>query len=233
LIVLDAGHGGLDPGARATTGEYEKDIVLAFSEQLREALLASGRYRIQMTRDRDVFVPLDERVRRARAASADLFVSIHADSISRPSIAGATIYTGSERATDGESADLAARENAADAAGGLAGGGERNVVTDILQDLTLRETRKLTNRFATQLHGGLKRSIRFSAQPLREAAFRVLRAPDIPSVLVELGYLSNHRDAGLLTSEDWRRRTSNAMANAIDRFFAARVAGRSAAPVSP
>jgi N-acetylmuramoyl-L-alanine amidase len=233
VIVVDAGHGGTDPGARAVNGEVEKDIVLAFSERLRDTLNAGGRYRVVMTRDRDVFVPLDERVRRARQAGADLFVSIHADSISSPTISGATIYTGAERATDVESAVLAERENQSDAIAGVQAGDGPGGVSDILQDLMLRETRGFSHRFAGQLFGDLKSTIRFSAQPHREAGFRVLRAADVPSVLVELGYLSNTADVAHLLSEDWRRSTAAAMASAVDRFFALRLAGGANAPVSP
>jgi N-acetylmuramoyl-L-alanine amidase len=186
-----------------------------------------------MTRDRDIFVPLDERVRRARAAGADLFVSIHADSISSPSISGATIYTGAERATDVESATLAERENQSDANAGLSGSERPGGVSDILQDLMLRETRGFSHRFAGQLFGELKSTIRFSVQPHREAGFRVLRSADVPSVLVELGYLSNTADVAHLLSEDWRRSTAAAMANAVDRFFALRLAGGASAAVSP
>jgi N-acetylmuramoyl-L-alanine amidase len=233
LIALDAGHGGVDPGARAVSGEAEKDIVLAFAERLRTTLSGSGRYRVVMTRDHDIFVPLDERVRRARAAGADLFVSVHADSISSPIVRGATIYTGAEQATDVESQTLAERENSADAAGGLAHGPEPAGVSDILQDLTMRETRGFSHRFAGHLFSELNPMVRFSTQPQREASFRVLRAADMPSVLLELGYLSNARDVESLLSEDWRRRTSAAMAKAIDRFFALRLAGGAAAAVSP
>jgi N-acetylmuramoyl-L-alanine amidase len=233
VIVLDAGHGGVDPGATAVSGEVEKEIVLAFAERLRAALLASGRYRVAMTRDHDVFVSLDDRVRRARAAGADLFVSIHADSISSPAVRGATIYTGSERASDLESATLAERENSADAAGGIAGGPEPAGISDILQDLTMRETRGFSHQFAGQLFSELNPMIRFSAQPHREAGFKVLRAGDVPAVLLELGYLSNARDVESLLSEGWRRRTAAAMAKAIERFFALRLAGGATAAVSP
>jgi N-acetylmuramoyl-L-alanine amidase len=233
MIVIDAGHGGIDPGATAISGEVEKDIVLAFAGQLRTTLAAAGRYRVAMTRDQDVFVALDERVRRARAAGAELFVSIHADSIGNPGISGATIYTGAERASDLESAVLADRENSADAAAGPARAAEPAEISDILQDLTVRETRGFSHRFAGQLFGELNPAVRFSSHPHREAGFRVLRAADIPSVLVELGFLSNARDVESLLSEGWRRRTSAAMAKAIDRFFTLRLAGGATAAVSP
>ncbi len=231
LVAIDAGHGGIDPGATAATGAFEKDIVLAFSHALRDRLAASGRVRVMMTRDADVFVPLDDRVRHARAAGADLFVSIHGDSIGSPTIRGATLYTGAERATDAESAKFAERENGADAAAGIVPAEARAGVSDILTELTMRETRGLSRRLAGILYGDLAPVMRFSAQPHREAGFRVLRAADMTSVLVELGYLSNAADADLLLSDDWRGRCTAAMAGAIERFFGPRLAGRAA--VSP
>ena len=234
LVVIDPGHGGIDPGAIATGGAHEKDIVFGFADRLRRRLEGSGRYRVLMTRDHDVFVPLDERVRIAREAKADLFVSIHADSISAaPHVRGFTVYTGSEQASDTESQRLAERENKADAAAGLDLEGTPGDVADILQDLTLRETRSFSQRFAQKLVGAIDAVMTLSKQPQRQAAFRVLRAPDVPSVLVELGYLSSPQDIDLLRSEGWRDRSTAAMSAAIDRFFATRVAGRAAAPVSP
>jgi N-acetylmuramoyl-L-alanine amidase len=231
LVAIDAGHGGIDSGAVATTGAYEKDVVLAFARVLRDNLVASGRVRVLMTRDGDVFVPLDERVRMARSAGAELFISIHGDSMSSPAGRGATIYTGAERATDVESAKLAERENAADASAGLVPAEVQAGISDILQDLTLRETRGLSHRFAGQLLSGLGAVMNFTPQPHREAGFRVLRAPDMTSVLVELGYLSNAKDASLLLSDDWRARSAGAMARAIERHFGPRLAERAA--VSP
>ena len=234
MIVVDAGHGGVDPGAIAATGVLEKDVVIDFAQRLRRRLEASGRYRVALTRDHDVFVPLRERVRIAQGAKADLFVSIHADSISAPNVRGSTVYTGAESATDAESASLAERENKADAAAGHDAGETPTEVADILQDLTLRETRGLSHRFAKKLLGTIKPVMPLSKKPHREAGFRVLRAPDVPSVLVELGYLSSQKDIALLTSEEWRERTTKAMATAIDLYFGPRVADRdAAAPVSP
>ena len=238
LIVIDPGHGGVDPGAKTATGVFEKDLVFAFAQRFRERLDATKRYRVKLTRAGDVFVPLDERVRLAREAKADLFVSIHADSISTSQVRGATVYTGSKRATDAESAKLADRENKADAAAGLETGEPNDDVVDILQDLTLRETRGFSRRFAGQLVGELDPVMRLNVNPQREAAFRVLRAPDVPSVLVELGYLSSRKDSDLIASEEWRDKTTAAMTAAIDRFFArpgAREAAKGARPaaVSP
>ncbi|WP_336488488.1 N-acetylmuramoyl-L-alanine amidase [Methylobacterium nigriterrae] len=244
LIMVDAGHGGTDPGAIAATGAFEKDIVFGFAQALVKRLEAGGRYRVRMTRDRDVFVPLGERVRLAREAKADLFVSIHADSISAaPQVRGATIYTGSEKATDAESARLADRENKADAAAGTDSSEGPSDIVDILQELTLRETRGFSSGFARTLMGQLGPVMEMSAKPHREAGFRVLRSPDVPSVLVELGYLSSKRDLDLLQSEAWRESVTGSMAKAVDLFFTNRAtlvrpAGQtrraaSIAPVSP
>ncbi|TXN63160.1 N-acetylmuramoyl-L-alanine amidase, partial [Methylobacterium sp. WL6] len=244
LIVVDAGHGGIDPGAIAVGGVFEKDIVFGFAQALVARLEAGGRYRVAMTRDRDVYVPLSERVRIARDAKADLFVSIHADSISSaPQVRGATIYTGSEKATDSESAKLAERENKADAAAGAESGDGPPEIADILQELTLRETRGFSSGFAKTLMGQLGPVMEMSTKPHREAGFKVLRSPDVPSVLVELGYLSSQRDLDLLQSAEWRASVTGSMAKAIDQFFGNRASlvrpvvpnRRSAAiaPVSP
>ena len=226
VIVLDPGHGGIDPGA-AAAGLFEKDLVFTYADVLRKRLEAGGRYRIVMTRDHDVFVPLGDRVRIARAAKADLFISIHADSISGgQEVRGLTVYTGSERASDADSAKLADRENRADAAAGADAAEGPDEVLDILQDLTLRETRVFSHGFATRLVGELESVARLNKNPYRQAGFRVLRAHDVPSVLVELGYLTSRKDFDLITSEDWRERAAAAMTVAIDRFFATRLANQ-------
>jgi N-acetylmuramoyl-L-alanine amidase len=235
LIVLDPGHGGVDPGALASTGAFEKDIVFAFAQRLKTRLEAGGRYRVRMTREEDVFVPLQERVRLARAAKADLFVSIHADTISHaPQVRGLTVYTGSERASDAESAQVADRENKADAVAGLESEeGADEGVADILQDLIRRETRGFSHAFAGKLIRELSPVMKLNVKPHREARFWVLRAPDVPAVLVELGYLSSSKDVDLLTSDGWRNRMTAAMSSAIDRFFSTRLAIQGSAPVSP
>ncbi|QFU16355.1 N-acetylmuramoyl-L-alanine amidase [Microvirga thermotolerans] len=234
VIVIDPGHGGIDPGANALTGAYEKDIVLGFARSLKKQLEAKGLYRVVLTRDQDVFVSLGDRVRAARAARADLFISIHADSISGgQEVRGLTVYTGSERASDADSAQLADRENRADAAAGVDAGDGADEVSDILQDLTLRETRSFSHRFAGSLVGELVSVARLNKNPRREAGFRVLRAYDVPSVLVELGYLSSRQDLDLLMSEEWRGKATAAMAVAVDRFFATRLARQGAAAVLP
>jgi N-acetylmuramoyl-L-alanine amidase len=233
VIMLDPGHGGVDPGA-AASGMVEKDIVFAFAEKFKKRLERDGRYRVLLTRDHDVFIPLDERVRIARGVKADLFVSIHADTISGSGeVRGLTVYTGSERASDADSARLADRENKADAVAGLEAGGMADDVSDILQELTLRETRSFSHHLATRLVGELDGVARLNKNPHRQAGFRVLRAYDIPSVLVELGYLSSRQDFDLMMSDQWRARATDAMAAAVDRFFATRLAVGRAAPVSP
>ena len=184
-----------------------------------------------MTRDRDVFVPLADRVRLAREAKADLFVSIHADSISAaPQVRGATIYTNSEKATDAESAKLAERENRADAAAGVDAAEAPPDIADILQELTLRETRGFSSGFARTLMGQLAPVMEMSAKPHREARFMVLRSPDVPSVLVELGYLSSKRDLEMLQAPEWRADVTGSMAKAIDLFFTNRATLCSAGP---
>ena len=236
LLAIDAGHGGTDPGALGPDGTAEKDVTLAFATELGRQLAGTGRYRLLLIRPDDTFVPLDERVKRARDAGTRLFVSIHADQIANPQVGGATIYTGAERATDTESAVLAERENAADAAGGAVGAAPPGEIAGILHDLTLRETRgasqKASGLFLKEL-GGVAR---LSQHPRREAGFRVLRNPDLPSLLVELGYMSNARDLGRLTSAEWRIRTAGAMVTALGRFFDGarpREAAVARAPMSP
>jgi N-acetylmuramoyl-L-alanine amidase len=235
LIVIDPGHGGIDPGAHAPTGVPEKDIVFAFSQRLKARLEAKGRYRVLMTRDDDVFIPLSERVRIARAAKADLLISIHADTISgAPQVRGLTVYTGSERASDAESAQVADRENKADAVAGLESEDAADEgVADILQDLIRRETRGFSHAFAGKMIRELSPVMKLNVKPHREARFVVLRAPDVPAVLVELGYLSSSKDTDLLTSDQWRDRMTASMSGAIDRFFSTRLAKQGTAPVSP
>ncbi|MFC1459555.1 N-acetylmuramoyl-L-alanine amidase [Microvirga arabica] len=235
VIMIDPGHGGIDPGAAAGSGNVaEKDLVLSFAQRLKKKLEDGGRYKVLMTRDQDVFVSLGDRVRAARAAQADLFISIHADSISGgQDVRGLTVYTGSERASDADSARLADRENKADAVAGVESGEMPDDVSDILMDLTLRETRGFSHGFATRLVGEFDSVARLNKNPHRQARFQVLRAHDVPSVLVELGYLSSQKDLDLLMSEEWRAKMVSAMSNAVDRFFATRLARRGAAAVLP
>jgi N-acetylmuramoyl-L-alanine amidase len=225
LIVIDPGHGGIDNGTQAS-GESEKNLVLGFALALRDRIEKSGKYRVVMTRTDDTFIPLDDRVKIARNQSAALFVSIHADALPKHEgdAEGATIYTLSDKASDKEAERLAETENRADAIGGVNLTQEPTEVADILIDLAQRETRTFSNRFAHLLAGEMKNSARMYKHPLKSAGFRVLKAPDVPSVLVELGYVSNKGDLEHLVSENWRSKTVGSMAQAIDTFFAKRLA---------
>ena len=231
VVVVDPGHGGIDNGTTASTGEMEKAIVLDFASALRERLEKGGKYRVVMTRSDDTFVQLADRVKIARNESAALFVSIHADALPRNEgdAQGATIYTLSDTASDAEAARLAETENRADVIAGIDLTEEPADVADILIDLARRETKMFSNRFARLLLGEMKGVVRLHKDPLKSAGFRVLKAPDIPSVLVELGYVSNKDDLHHLVSDDWRSRTVRSVAQAIDAFFAKRmVSARSA-----
>lgn len=226
LVVLDPGHGGIDNGTRAGTGELEKSIVLEFSLLLRDKLEKTGKYRVMMTRTDDTFIPLGERVAIARQRQAALFVSIHADALARGDgdAQGATVYTLSERASDAAAARLAESENGSDAIAGLDLSAEPGDVADILFDLARRETKTFSVQFARALVTEMRNATRMHKDPLRSAGFRVLKAPDVPSVLVELGYVSNRGDLKSLTSGPWRNRTAASIAKAIDTYFATRVA---------
>lgn len=227
LIVLDPGHGGIDTGTKGLKGENEKEIVLAFAQTLRERLMAGGKYRVEMTRSDDTFIPLNERVRFARQHGAALFISIHADSIPRREgqAEGATVYTLSENASDAEAARLAEAENRADVIAGVDLTQEPDDVANILVDLAQRETKTFSLQFARSAVNELKATARLHRHPMKSAGFVVLRAPDVPSVLVELGYMSTPDDLKALTSETWRAKTAAAMAQAVDNFFGPRLAG--------
>lgn len=224
LIVIDPGHGGVDNGTQSA-GEMEKNLVLNFGLALRDKIEQSGKYRVVMTRTDDTFIPLNDRVKVARSQSAALFVSIHADALPKHEgdAQGATIYTLSEKASDAKAERLAEAENKADAIGGVSLD-EPAEVADILIDLTQRETKTFSNRFARVLMNEMKTTVRMHKHPLKSAGFRVLKAPDVPSVLVELGYVSNKGDLEHLVSENWRNKTVGSMAQAIDTFFTKRLA---------
>lgn len=217
-IVIDPGHGGIDGGAKSPNGTVEKEITLAFGLELKEKLQESGRYNVLMTRDADNFIPLDARVAFARKHGAKLFISIHADTIRVKGLRGATVYTVSDQASDAESAALADRENLADAMGGIEIKEENQEVADILVDLIRRETHGFSTGFARTLLGELADSVKLINNPHRHARFRVLRAPDVPSVLVELGYLSNEEDEQQLNSADWRGKIADSVVQAVDAF---------------
>lgn len=227
LIMLDPGHGGIDHGTTAHTGETEKAIVLDFALQLRDRLEKSGKYRVDMTRSDDRFITLADRVRMARSQQAALFISIHADSLPRRGgeVRGATVYTLSETASDEEAARLADTENKADLIAGVDLREEPNEVADILIDLAQRETKSFSLHFAKNVIGELRNAARLHKPPLKSAGFRVLKAPDVPSVLIELGFVTSAQDLKLLTSEAWRGRAADSVAQAIHTFFRLRVAG--------
>jgi N-acetylmuramoyl-L-alanine amidase len=229
MIVIDPGHGGPDTGAKAPGGEHEeKAIVLEFGTLLRDQLEKSGKYRVVMTRTDDTFIPLDERVRFARNRGAQLFISIHADWLPRAEgdAQGASIYTLSETASDPTAARLAEAENRADAVGGVDLSREPSDVADILFDLAQRETRTYSHQFAKTLVGEMKSgAVRMHQHPMKSAGFKVLKSPDVPSVLVELGYVSNKEDLKALLSPEWRNKTVGTIGKAVDAFFAPRVAG--------
>ena len=220
VIVLDPGHGGVDPGATGVSGVFEKDLTLALAQELRRKLLATGRYRVVMTRDGDEFISLGDRVRVGREAHGDLFISIHADAISDRKIRGGTVYTLSQTASDKEAEALATKENKADIIAGIDLGGESDVVTSILIDLAQRETMNHSASFAQVLVKELGRKILMHKNGHRFAGFRVLKAPDVPSVLIEIGYLSSRQDEDLLRTDLGRAKVADAVVAGIDRYFA-------------
>jgi N-acetylmuramoyl-L-alanine amidase len=228
IIVLDPGHGGIDHGTRAGgNGITEKQIVLEFALMLRDQLERSGRYRVVMTRSDDTFVALGDRVRIARQRQASLFISIHADALRKGEgdAQGATVYTLSDTATDAEAARLAEAENRADVISGIDLSHESNDVADILIDLAQRETRTFSTHFAKTLVGEMKSVARLHRNPLKSAGFKVLKSPDVPSVLLELGYVSSREDLRQLMSATWRQKTAKSVVQAVDSFFASRLAG--------
>jgi N-acetylmuramoyl-L-alanine amidase len=217
-VVIDAGHGGIDNGAIGKAGTQEKDVTLAFSRILAERLGQERNVRVIQTRQDDRFISLSGRVRVARQHQADLMLSIHADSIRLPDIRGATVYTLSDKASDRMAADLARQENNSDAIAGFAAVEEDAEVMDILMDLTRRETQVFSIGLARSVVEGFRGEILLINNPHRFAGFSVLRAPDVPSLLVELGYLSNVEDEKLLLDTAWRARTADLLADAILGF---------------
>lgn len=230
VILIDAGHGGIDPGATSSGNLDEKTVVLAVAQALKEQLSAIGRYDVKMTRRSDVFVSLDQRLKMSRDLAADLFISLHADSIAQKDFAktvrGATVYTLSERASDEEARRMAEKENNSDAVAGLQTTKfeEEGQVRSILIDLLKRETSNFSADFSNTLVKRLGTTISLSADPRRSAAFKVLRQADTPSVLVELGYMSHPEDEKLLNSAAWQRRVAAAIGTAVDSYFSKRTA---------
>ncbi len=224
IVVIDAGHGGVDPGTIGIGGTYEKNVTLAMALEVRRQLEGTGRYKVVMTRDQDIFIPLRERIAIARAAGAELFISLHADSMHNKDTRGASIYTLSENASDDEAAALAARENRSDIIAGVDLAHENKEVMSILIDLAQRETMNRSSTFAGLLVDDLGREMQLiPIKPHRFAGFAVLRAPDVPSVLIEMGYLSNRADEQLLTYPRHRAKVAAAIVRAVDGFFQRRM----------
>lgn len=221
LVVLDPGHGGKDPGAIGVSGTYEKHIAIATAQQLQHMLEADGRYRVMLTRNTDVFIPLAERVARAQAASASLFMSMHADSVDDSRVRGASVYTLAGAASDAQTERLALRENNADHRGGSAFANQPPEVANILASLVRRETRLGSARMQHSVVGALDADVPLLANPARHAAFAVLKAADIPSVLVEMGFMSNPTDEAALRRTDHRTRVAAALRRAVDGYFTA------------
>ncbi len=220
VIVIDPGHGGDDPGAIGVSGIYEKNITLAAARDVRKELLRLGGYRVMLTRERDKFIRLRDRVAFGRDADADVFISLHADTMPNRQVRGASVYTLSERASDAEAAALAVQENKADLIDGVDLTHETSEVANILIDLAQRETMNRSAQFAELLVDELRRETRLLRNTHRFAGFAVLKAPDVPSVLVELGFLSNRRDEKMLRSKVYRRKMAAAIARGIDRYLA-------------
>lgn len=229
VVLIDPGHGGVDPGTISFSNHKEKTVVLAVGKKLREQLAKTGRYDVHMTRTRDVFISLDERLRMSRKLDADLFISLHADAIGQKKLAnsvrGATVYTLSEKASDETARIMAEKENASDAIAGLQTEiDSQEEVRSILIDLLKRETANFSADLSNTVVKRLGKSISLSRRPQRSAAFKVLRQADTPSVLIELGYMSHKEDEKLLNSSAWQSSVAAALTSAIDSYFAKRTA---------
>lgn len=219
VVVIDAGHGGVDPGTIGPAGTYEKNVTLAMARQVKTRMEATGRYKVVLTRDSDIFIPLRERVAIARTAGAEMFISLHADAIANRNTRGGSIYTLSEVASDKEAEWLAAKENKADLIAGMDLSHESREVASILLDLAQRETMNYSARFAAMMVSELGKSVRLLSNSHRFAGFAVLKAPDVPSVLFEMGYLSNAAEERELLRPDYRLKMADGIVRAADRFF--------------
>jgi N-acetylmuramoyl-L-alanine amidase len=219
LVIIDAGHGGVDPGAIGD-GIYERNITLALAKELKSQLERSGHYRVKLTRDTDTFIKLGNRVKFARQNGGDLFISLHADALDKPNVSGASVYTLSEKASDAQTAKLAARENKVDLIAGVDLETEDKEVADILMDLAMRETMNQSKFFANTIVQNFKNNgIKTLDTAHRSAGFAVLKAPDIPSVLVEAGFISNKKEAQLLNTPGHRQKIATALKDGIDAYF--------------
>ncbi len=221
LIVLDPGHGGIDNGASSPSGIHEKDITLAFSLQLRDMLVATGKFDVALTRTDDTYLTLNERVDLARQNKADLLISLHADTFQQEDIRGASIYTRDERAADILDEVLSENESRADIVAGYAPQDAKPAVVDILVDLMRRQVRQQAYLAAGDIVKAMKPSVTLRRFPVRQADFFVLQAPDIPSMLIELGFMSNPADIRNLESEQWRDKVVAAISDGIEGYFQA------------
>lgn len=218
VIVIDPGHGGIDPGAIGSSIN-EKQLTLAVAKALKKELEDTGKFRVLLTRSRDVYIPLRERFGLAREKGADLFISLHADSHNNPLTRGASVYTLSEKASDTEAEALAAKENKSDIIAGVDLSKQSNVVSNILIDLAQRDTKNMSTRFASLLVRELKDETMLLGNTHRFAGFAVLKAPDVPSVLIEMGYISSSKDEALLSSSGHQKKLARAVRQAIENYF--------------
>jgi N-acetylmuramoyl-L-alanine amidase len=219
VVVLDPGHGGVDPGCIGFSGIFEKHITYSAASLVARRLIEGERYDVFLTRARDEYIPLHARVERARAARADLFISIHADAIPDRSVRGASVFTVSDTASDAMAAALADRENRADLIGGTEFSDQPAEISDILFDLARRQTNNLSNALAQELVSKLGSNVRLMGHSHRSAGFAVLKAPDIPSALVEMGCLSNPMEDRLLQTASYRDKIARGIISSIDAYF--------------
>jgi len=230
LVVLDPGHGGKDPGAIGVSGTYEKHVAFAAADELARQLHGSGRYRVSLTRQTDIFIPLEDRVAIAQARGASLFISLHADALTDHAVHGASVYTLSATASDTQTARLAQRENAADRYAGPGATGVSPQVSQILASLVRHETRVGSSEAQQHIVSSLGHEVKLIDNPARHAGFAVLKSADIPSVLVEMGFMSNPSDEAALRQAGHRAMVASAIRRAVDSYFASqghltRVAG--------
>ena len=221
IIVIDPGHGGQDPGAIGANGKKEKDVTLATAKELKSQLEGTGRYVVHLTRSTDIFIKLQDRVKIARKHKADLFMSLHADSIDKPGVSGASIYTLSNKASDAQTEKLAARENQADLIAGVDLSHEDKEVANILIDLTMRDTMNQSKFFANNVvKQADNKGIDLLETPHRFAGFAVLKAPDVPSVLIEMGFMSNKKEVDKLSTPEYRKKIALSIVAGVDAYFA-------------
>jgi N-acetylmuramoyl-L-alanine amidase len=218
-VVIDPGHGGIDPGTTGVSGVFEKDVVLDTARRVARRLEASKRYRVVLTRTTDEFIALADRVARARAVGGELFLSVHADALPDHEMRGASVFTLSERASDQEAAALAARENKVDLIAGIDLSRHAPEVSSILIDLARRQTNNQSIRLARDLVGELEQDVRMLNNSHRSAGFAVLKAPDIPSALVEIGCLSNREEDVMLRTPSYRQKVATGLARSVNDYF--------------